>query len=80
MRSYIRSLEDISIVKPYKFFRRDREEPNTEEYDDHDFFEVDESGIDSDGFDRIGNRPNRPNKDTPWKALTMTNNPYLGEP
>ena len=62
-----------------KFFRRDREEPNSEEYDDYDFLEIDESGIDSDRFDRIGNRPNRPNKNTPWKTLTMTDNPYLGK-
>ena len=51
-----------------------------EEYVDYDFIEIDESDIDYDRFDRIGNRPNtRPNKNTPWKILTMTDNPYLGE-
>ena len=68
----------LSFIALIIFFRRDREEPNLEEYDDYDFLEIDES--ESDRIDRIGNRPNnRPNKNTPWKTITMTENPYLGE-
>ena len=28
---------------------------------------------------KIGNRPTKPNKDTPWKATTMTGNQWIGK-